>query len=371
MMTLLAWTSTLPGYLMAHGEEGTELPAGGIWEGFLDKFQAAPGLVAMLLTAGLLWGILIVLFRKSLIAKDSGRLARQWMTVLTVVAALLFLLLMSPIDNQTKGKIVEVLGVVLPAALALSSTAILGNAVGGLVLYQTANFKLGDFISVGDHFGRVSERTLMYTEIQTADRDLTTLPNLLLVTQPVKVVRPSGSVVSATVSLGYEIPWSKVEKALLEAAKRTELSDPFVQVTELGDYTVVYRAAGMCSDVRSLLSIRARLRTHMLDCLHEADIEILSPQYINMRTLSMDAPSAVPEGKRGGTHPMSKAPTDLIFDKADKAQSLIALRKELSEMESTLGDATGEEKEALQAKLAEMKTQVLELEAIIKAEDGE
>ena len=352
------------------GPGGVGDAAEGVWEGFLDKLQASPGLVAMLLVAILLWATVVVMFRKSLASKEQGRLARQWLMVFGVVAAALFLLLISPIDQDTKAQIVEVLGVVLPAAIALSSTAILGNAVGGLILYQTANFKLGDFISVGDHFGRVSERTLMHTEIQTADRDLITLPNLALVTQPVKVVRPSGSVVSATVSLGYEVPWSKVEAALKEAAKRAKLEEPFAQVMELGDYSVVYRAAGLLSDVRSLLSVRSKLRTHMLDCLHEADIEILSPQYITMRAVARDAPSVAPEGKKGGDLGMTDAPTDLIFDKADKAQSLIAKRAELAELESGMQEVKGDERKALELRYERIKKHVAYLERVIEEEDG-
>jgi len=37
---------------------------------------------------------------------------------------------------------------------------------------------------VGDYFGRVTERGLFHVEIQTEDRDLATLPNMFLVSQP-------------------------------------------------------------------------------------------------------------------------------------------------------------------------------------------
>ena len=61
------------------------------------------------------------------------------------------------------------------------------------------NFRPGDFVRVGERLGRVTERGLFHTEIQTEDRDLTTLPNLYLVTNPVTVVRASGTIVSTTV----------------------------------------------------------------------------------------------------------------------------------------------------------------------------
>jgi hypothetical protein len=260
--------------------------------------------------------------------------------VLVGVSALVLLgLLLVPIDPATKHQIVQVLGVMVPAAIALSPTAFLSNALAGLVLRRVNQFRLGDFIGVGEHFGRVSERTLMHTEIQTEDRDLTTLPNLLLVTSPIKVVRRSGTVISSTVSLGYDIPWSKVETALLEAGRRTELKDPFVQVSELGDFSVVYRVAGLLEDVRSLFSKRSDLRTHMLDCLHEAEIQILSPNYVNMRSLSEHAPETLP-GKEANLSQAGKAlgapPTDLIFDKADSAAALVSRQEDLAAIELEL-----------------------------------
>jgi small-conductance mechanosensitive channel len=58
-----------------------------------------------------------------------------------------------------------------------------------------------------------------HTEIQTDERTLTTLPNLYLVTNPVTTLRSSGTVVSATVSLGYDVPRGRIEELLLEAAR--------------------------------------------------------------------------------------------------------------------------------------------------------
>ncbi len=329
-------------------------------------WDATPGLTAMLIVA--VCALLLVLIAWLRLgaggARDGveGRLfTRQWIVVVLAFILALIALLLLPIEASIKSQIVQVLGVALPAAVALSATAILGNAMAGLVLRRVANFRLGDFIRVGEHFGRVSERTLMHTEIQTEDRDLTSLPNLLLVTQPIKVVRRSGTVISATVSLGYDIPWSKVEEALLEAATRADLQGPFVQVKELGDFSVVYRAAGVLEDVRSLHAKRSDLRTHMLDCLHEAGIQILSPNYINLRGLSENAPETVPEkadnlaqsGKELGA-----PPTGLIFDKADSAAALASRREDLVQVEEELAGGDNED-EATRKSLEQRKKRLL------------
>ncbi|MEZ5973303.1 MAG: alpha-ketoglutarate-dependent dioxygenase AlkB [Planctomycetota bacterium] len=239
-------------------------------QSLLDHLDHSPGLVAMLSLAILLWILALWFVRHSLGRESGTRLPRQWAVILAVIVALLFGLLLLPIDADAKGQIVQVLGIALPAAVGLASASILGNAIGGLVLQRTANFRLGDFIQVGEHFGRVSEHPVAHRDPDRRPRfDHLAEPDVGHRSRP-KVVRRSGTVVSATVSLGYEIPWSKIEAALKEAAGRAGLDEPFVQVLELGDYSVVYRAAGMCQNVRSLLTVRSNLRVHMLDCLHEA-----------------------------------------------------------------------------------------------------
>ena len=62
--------------------------------------------------------------------------------------------------------------------------------------------------------------------------------------QPSKSSRSSGTIVSATVSLGYDTSHSRLEALLKEAAKRAGLGESFVQVVDLGDFSVNYRLAG-------------------------------------------------------------------------------------------------------------------------------
>ena len=97
--------------------------------------------------------------------------------------------------------------------------------MAGFMLRGVNNFKLGDFLRVGEQFGRVTERGFFHTEIQTENRDLTTLPNIYLVSQPVTVVRSSGTVISAEVSLGYDVPVESTKRLLAQAAVDVELAD--------------------------------------------------------------------------------------------------------------------------------------------------
>lgn len=264
-----------------------------------------------------------------------------------------------PIGDSARGQLLGLLGLLVTAAVALSSTTFLGNAMAGIMLRAVRNFALGDYIRVGEFAGRVSERGILHTEIQTEDSDLTTLPNLYLVTHAVTVLRSSGTVVSATVSLGYDVDHHDVERHLIEAAKRAGLSDAFVRVDDLGDYAITYRAAGILTEVNHLLSARSDIRKAMLDSLHEAGIEIVSPTFMNQRILGEDVAFVPSEQTRRVRSLSSSSPDDRIFDKAELAEVLAKLRKQTEVQEAELETLKkSRDTSPLQAQRAELQYQI-------------
>jgi len=277
-----------------------------------------------------------------------GHQARGQLILLGVSAAgLMIVILTMPIGDAARGQILGLIGIVLSAGIALSSTTFLGNAMAGVMLRAVKNFRMGDFIRTGEHFGRVSERGLFHTEIQTEDRELTTLPNLFLVTNPVTTIRSSGTIVSATVSLGYDVPRSKISELLVEAAGRAGLEEPFVQVLELGDFSVTYRIAGLLGEVKQILTARSRLRGCVMDALHEEKVEIVSPTFMNTRVLA-DGKRFVPRTRKGSAaEDLDASPESVVFDKAEEAESveeLKATRKELVEQIAALKKQAEEDK---------------------------
>ena len=130
---------------------------------------------------------------------DNWRLNRQIIVIALWLIAALGLLLVLPLEASTRDQLIGLFGLVITALLTLSSTTFVANGMAGWMLRSVRSFSPGDFIRVGDQFGRVTERGFLHTEIQTEDRDLTTLPNMYLITNPYTVVRASGTIVSARV----------------------------------------------------------------------------------------------------------------------------------------------------------------------------
>lgn len=249
------------------------------------------------------------------------------LTAIGLVAMIIAL----PLKEGTTNQLLSLLGIVLTGIIAFSSTTFVSNAMGGFMIRSVRSFRSGDFIRVGEHFGRVSGRGLFHTEIQTEDRNLTTLPNLYLVTNPVKVVRSSGTIVSAEVSLGYDTSETKVEALLIDAAKRAGLEEPFVHVQDLGDFSVVYRVSGMLTDIKGLMTARSRLRIEALNTLHEAAIEVMSPSVMMQRPLPSER-KLIPEiyaSSRLRRRDDGPLPETKIFDKAEEAEALERLEIEL------------------------------------------
>ena len=259
----------------------------------------------------------------------------QLLMVSLAAIGLILVVLTLPIGETTQGQLLNLFGLLVTAAIALSSTTFIGNAMAGLMLRAVRHVRPGDFLTVEDHFGRVSEQGLLHTEIQTERRDLTTLPNLYLVNNPVTVVRSSGTFVFAEVSLGYDVQRKDIEKYLLDAVDKADLTDGYVHITELGDHSVNYRVAGFLSDVKRLLTVRSRLRAAMLDVLHERGVEIVSPRFVNQRVLPLEQ-IFIPRHKATVPpslgQPEETDPEARIFDKAEEAESKAEITEELKDL---------------------------------------
>ena len=313
-----------------------------------------PGLptgIALIATILILIAVRYIL-NKSYAGALELRFRRQIVTMILSFLGIIAIIIVLPISDSLRGQLLTLFGILISAAIALSSTTLLGNAMAGMMLRAVRNFRLGDFVSVGEHFGRVSDRGLFHVEIQTEDRDLTTIPNLYLVTNPVKVSRASGTIISATVSLGYDVPHSKIESSLLEAAEAAELQDPFVHILELGDFSVTYCVAGLLKEVKQLLSTRSNLKEMMLDKLHLAGIEIVSPTFMNTRAQSEHRVFIpVVEREPAAEEPaFVKTPEAVVFDKAEKAESLVKLRE--------MHEQLGEDIETMREKIEKSKDDV-------------
>ncbi|MDH3512148.1 MAG: mechanosensitive ion channel family protein [Gammaproteobacteria bacterium] len=285
-------------------------------------------------------------------------------------AGLLAIIVAMPINDAVRGQLLSLIGILLSAAIALSSTTFIGNIMAGIMLKVVRNARPGDFITVADLTGRITEMDLLHTEIQTEFRDLVTVPNLYMVTQPLQVVRASGTIIQAEVSLGYDVAHTRAAAILCDAATNAGLKDGFAQVRELGDFSVTYRVAGLLEDVTSLISARSRLRAAMLDALHSANVEIVSPNFMNTRTLG-ERRRIIPTPSGKAAAKAQPQVEHVAFDKAEDAASVEKIRIAIEQTEArlkALGEVAGDVDPAERSVLEEKKLRLIEQ---LKAGEGE
>ena len=196
----------------------------------LASFAPFIGIVIVVVAA--LWAAHWLLLKRHRDFGNERKFPRQLIMVGLTLVGLLVSILVLPISEGSRNQLIGLIGIVLSGVLAFSSTTIISNLMAGVLLRITKPFRVGDFIRIGDHFGRVCERGLFDTEIQTETRELIALPNTYCISNAVATIRSSGTIISATLSLGYDIDHSRVDRLLTEAARTCGLQEPFVHIME-------------------------------------------------------------------------------------------------------------------------------------------
>lgn len=203
---------------------------------------------------------------------------------------------------------------------------------------------------------------ILHTEIQTKDSTLTTLPNIYLITNPVDVTPANDALISATVSLGYNIPCSQVESLLLAAAEKADLENSFVQINELGDFSITYRVAGFLVDAKHIITARSTLRKQMITSLHEGGVEIVSPTFMNQRQYkpqdSFISIEKTAESERKENEKLGEKVENKVFDKAEIAEKISELEDKQDKFKELIKELKKEKPEGYKKKISEIESRI-------------
>ncbi len=293
---------------------------------------------------------------------SEAKLPRQLIMLVMTVAAVIMAIIVAPMPSDLQTNVLGLLGVLLSGVIALSSAAFVTNFMAAVMLRVTRPFKVGDFIRVGDFFGKVSARGLFDTEIQTENRELIAIPNATFINQGVTVMRSSGVIIHSTLSLGYELGVAEVEPLMLQAAKESGLADPYVHVLSLDDFSITYKVAGLLVDVERLLTAHSKLNRQLLFVLHGAGVEIASPSIT--RHITQDADTRIlPERERAPIASTGIEAEEIVFDKARQVEALEKSREDLQARIQAKRDA-GASDDAIEPLLRQLETMDSRLKAM-------
>jgi small-conductance mechanosensitive channel len=178
------------------------------------------------------------------------------------------------------------------ALFSLGSTSVVANIVAGVVLTYTRAFKVGDRVKIAETIGDVLEKSLLVTRVRTIKNVEITIPNSLvlgshIVNYSSVSQKERGLILNTSVTLGYDLPWREVHKALIKAALITTdvlpEPSPFVLQTSLDDFYVNYEINAYTSKPHNMAVIYSELHQNIQDACNEAGLEILSPHYNSVR----------------------------------------------------------------------------------------
>jgi len=295
---------------------------------FLDPFLILLFIVLMLIANN--W-----IFSRIKAGESNGNIIKRSISFILILGGALAFILSLPIAHELKGQILSFLGIIISAGIALSSTTVLGNLIAGIMNNSVKRFRNGDLIKIGEFHGRVIKKKVFHTEIQLEDSNFIIIPNLYIASNPVKLYRKSKTVISTTVSLGYDVPRSVIESALKEAAAESGLKDPYVYIMNLGDYSVVYKIHGFLEDGGKFFTTTSMLNAKVIDALHSKEIEIVSPTFMNQRRI--DKKVFISKKQEQVTSEISEAlPEELIFDEAIKSEEIENKKDALDKIEDKL-----------------------------------
>ncbi|HBB04829.1 TPA: hypothetical protein DCZ39_08340 [Patescibacteria group bacterium] len=98
---------------------------------------------------------------------------------------------------------------------------ILGNMIAGIMILYTKEFKLGDIVEIQAdqaYLGRIEEITIRYTVIRTLDLRQVVLPNMTLISVPIKTFSAEPIIkLTALFGVHYDSDVAKVLEVILNA----------------------------------------------------------------------------------------------------------------------------------------------------------
>ena len=222
------------------------------------------------------------------------------------------------------------------AIVSFGSTSAIANIIAGVVITYMRPYQIGDRVKIQDTIGDVVEKTLLVTRIRTIKNEDVTIPNANIINNHLinysANAKKAGLVLHTSVTIGYDVPWEKVEKLLIEAAEKSlhieKEPPPFVLQTSLDDNYVAYELNAYSKEAKKMALIYSDMHRNIQDVFNVAGVEILSPQYMAARDGNL---TTVPSQ----LNPESKSPLDKIVDHLTGQNQAIKVQKKTAKKDAS------------------------------------
>ena len=269
---------------------------GGVWQGFVDYLPDLLTAIVIIFIAHLLIRLTKLVFegvgrRRIKIPGFYPEWAQTSFGLLRILMIAMTLVVVFPYLPGSDSPAFQGVSIFIGVLFSLGSTTAVANVVAGIVITYTRAFTPGDQVRISDTEGKVIERTAFVTRIRTPKNVEVSIPNASIMADKVinfsTQAKKAGIMLHTGITIGYDVPWPKVQALMLSAAVATEHIEtepaPFVLQTALDDNYVAYElnANTRRADIRP--KIYSDLHANILDAFHTAGVEITSPHYRAIR----------------------------------------------------------------------------------------
>lgn len=186
---------------------------------------------------------------------------------------------------------------ILSVVIGLALQDTLGNLFAGLSIQLERPFQVGDIVTIEEHTGRIVQVAWRATRLETARRELITLPNSILSKHTVKNYTRAGVAVGIDVYFGasYAAPPNRVKEAVLDALRDVPyvLQDPkaVCRVDRYEDSAIQYKVRVFIADHWRKDAVLDEIYSRLWYRFRRDAIEIPFPT----RTVHLIQPQTAPE----------------------------------------------------------------------------
>jgi small-conductance mechanosensitive channel len=208
--------------------------------------------------------------------------------IVTVILWLFSLVMMYPYLPGSDSDAFKGVSVFVGLLLSIGSAGTVNQAVSGLMLMYSRALRVGDYVQIGETVGTVVALGMFSTRIRTPWGEIVSFPNAVIVGTTTKNYsreeETGGTLLTTTVTIGYNAPWRQVHAMLIEAAMRTEglLKEPLPRVLQrsLSDYYVEYTLGARIAEPQTRIAVLDTLHRNIQDVFNEYGVQIMSPHYV-------------------------------------------------------------------------------------------
>jgi small-conductance mechanosensitive channel len=257
--------------------------------------QAVPGIIAVIIIILIArWCVRLInmIFREV----QAGKLTFAWLEretarttqTLLIAAVWLFALVVAyPYIPGSETEAFKGLSVLIGLMITLGSTGLINQIISGLFAVYSRSVRPEDYVRIGDIEGQVIDVGFLATKLKTPRQEEITIPHSVLVGAATvnysRLAGPDGIVITASVTIGYDVPWRQVHALLLLGASRTpgvrQQPAPRVVQRELSDFYVQYQVLAHMEEGRNRAAVLSELNAQIQDAFNEYGTQIMSPHF--------------------------------------------------------------------------------------------